>query len=425
MLFLALFLAAAEPLSDTEIWNQGVDYYNAGDVTNALKTLRPLMVSREYSARASEVVAKLEFEAGNLEEAAEASQLALLKNPSGGKEQRNFARATQNLESYRNNKHIEEVMAAHQGQDAASLTMAATLEARELFKAAGTYRTNEASRAVAMCDELSARTWALADNWIPIKAAIAQAASQSPDGEHFIDDAQSAAEKTELAAQQLADFSGDAYGTLSNVEHAFTRFEKLLILPPAAIQEDLVAQSNAWQDVEKFNGRDWQEDALDFTRTFRAKFPAWAKAYEQEAQSDTNKPPFTAEAQAEISALATEVEKSQLDLVSKPDPSLQEEVIQKILDIIDLMPPQQGGGGGGQPQGGADNQNQDENNQNNDSQPDEQQDKESAQAEEQPEPKENKELSAMLQSAEDRNNQHEDEKKRREKMSLPSNERDW
>ena len=40
----------------------------------------------------------------------------------------------------------------------------------------------------------------------------------------------------------------------------------------------------------------------------------WAQAYEQQAQSDTNKPPFTKEAQAEISALATEVEKLQIEL---------------------------------------------------------------------------------------------------------------
>ena len=421
MLFLTLFLAAAEPLSETEIWNQGVDYYNAGDVTNTLATLRPLMVSREYGARAAEVVAKLEYAQGDLEEAAAASQLALLKNPKGGKEQRNFARATQNLETYRNNKHIEEVMAQNQG-DPSSLTTSATLEARDLFTQAGTYRTNDAERAVALCDNLSERAYALGDKWIPIKAAIAQASEQNPEAQHFIDDAERASEQTLTAAQQLADFSGEAYGNLSNVEHAFTRFEKLLILPPAAIREDLNTQSNAWQDVEKFNGRDWQQDALDFTRAFRAKFPSWAKAYDEAAQADTNKPPFTAEAQAKISALATEIEKLQMDLVGKVDPTLQESALEKIREVIDLMPPEQGNGGGagapqGQPQGGD--------NEPNPSNDDEQNKEQEQQAQQSEESKENKETEALLKSAEDRNNEHEDEKKRGEKFALPPNERDW
>ena len=57
----ALLLAATEPaMTDGEVWNEGVSFYRDGDVTNALKTLRPLLLSKTHGARAAEVVAKLE-----------------------------------------------------------------------------------------------------------------------------------------------------------------------------------------------------------------------------------------------------------------------------------------------------------------------------------------------------------------------------
>ena len=57
--FCAVFLVGAlgagevapAPLTDGEVWNQGVDYYRAGDVTNALRVLKPLMLSKTHGAR--------------------------------------------------------------------------------------------------------------------------------------------------------------------------------------------------------------------------------------------------------------------------------------------------------------------------------------------------------------------------------------
>ena len=69
-IMLAAVLCAAEvPQTDGEVWNEGVDYFRAGDVTNALRVLRPLMLSKTHGPRAAEVVAKLEYDRGNLEEA--------------------------------------------------------------------------------------------------------------------------------------------------------------------------------------------------------------------------------------------------------------------------------------------------------------------------------------------------------------------
>ena len=57
----AFLLAATEPaMTDGEVWNEGVSFYRDGDVTNALKTLRPLLLSKTHGARAAEVIAKLE-----------------------------------------------------------------------------------------------------------------------------------------------------------------------------------------------------------------------------------------------------------------------------------------------------------------------------------------------------------------------------
>ena len=57
----AFLLAATEPaMTDGEVWNEGVSFYRDGDVTNALKTLRPLLLSKTHGARAAEVIAKLD-----------------------------------------------------------------------------------------------------------------------------------------------------------------------------------------------------------------------------------------------------------------------------------------------------------------------------------------------------------------------------
>ena len=98
----ALLLAATEPaMTDGEVWNEGVSFYRDGDVTNALKTLRPLLLSKTHGARAAEVVAKLEYEKGNLEEAANAAQIALRAAPEDAKANRNFTRATDRLPAIR------------------------------------------------------------------------------------------------------------------------------------------------------------------------------------------------------------------------------------------------------------------------------------------------------------------------------------
>ena len=449
---LSLFaLRADEPapaLTDGEVWNQGVDFFRAGDATNALRVLKPLMLSPTHGPRAAEVVAKLAYDAGDLEEAAAAAQIALRAAPEDAKANRNFTRATDRLPEIRETRRINAVLQASKGKDPGSLLRNATAEARRLMADSGTYRTNAPARRVALADSLSARAERLADTWIPVREAIVQSVTNQEQAATILLQVEQAEAKTKTAATALGDLDESAYATLSDVEHDFTRFLKQTILPPAAMDEDLVAQSNAWLDVEAFNGRSWQQDALDYTRSFRAKFPAWARAYEQQAQSDTNRPPFTAEDQAKVAALASELEKLQLGSVEKPLPPDQEKALAVIEQIRALLPKDPNGGGGGQDQPNqGQNQNRDrqpeqqpeqqpkqdppeqppeEPRQDQDPQKDQEPETPEGEADEPEKSREEQELEATLKKAQERNDEHEAEKKARmRKAPLPPNERDW
>lgn len=427
-------------MTDGEVWNEGVEYYRAGDVTNALRVLRPLMLSKTHGARAAEVVAKLEYDRGNQDEAAGAAQIALRAAPEDAKANRNFTRATDGLLAARETKRINDILKAAQGKDPGAMLMDATKEARTLMTEAGGFRTNAPVRAVALADALSKRASAIADTWIPVREVIAQSVTNEEQAATILQQIEQAQAKTKKAVKEFGDLDGNAFASMSDVEHDFTRFLKLTVMPPAAIGEDLVAQSNAWQDVADFNGRKWQQDALDYTRAFRAKFPAWAQTYEQQAQSDTNKPPFTKEAQAKISALATEVEKLQIECCTKALPPNQEKAIELLNEINELLPKDKNGGGQGQQNQQQQQQNQQQQADNNQDQPDQQSDQKQEQDPENPDEdpsedsqdqqdqpdQEDQEVEATLKKAQERNDEHEAEKKARmRKAPLPPNERDW
>lgn len=427
-------------MTDGEVWNEGVEYYRAGDVTNALRVLRPLMLSKTHGARAAEVVAKLEYDRGNQDEAAGAAQIALRAAPEDAKANRNFTRATDGLLAARETKRINDILKAAQGKDPGAMLMDATKEARTLMTEAGGFRTNAPVRAVALADALSKRASAIADTWIPVREVIAQSVTNEEQAATILQQIEQAQAKTKKAVKEFGDLDGNAFASMSDVEHDFTRFLKLTVMPPSAIGEDLVAQSNAWQDVADFNGRKWQQDALDYTRAFRAKFPAWAQTYEQQAQSDTNKPPFTKEAQAKISALATEVEKLQIECCTKALPPNQEKAIELLNEINELLPKDKNGGGQGQQNQQQQQQNQQQQADNNKDQPDQQSDQKQEQDPENPDEdpsedsqdqqdqpdQEDQEVEATLKKAQERNDEHEAEKKARmRKAPLPPNERDW
>ena len=395
------------------------------------------------------MVAKLEYERGNLEEAANAAQIALRAAPADQRVNRNFTRATDALPEARETKRIDDILKRYQGTDPGALMFSSTKDARTLMTESGVYRTNAAEKAVQLSDSLSARARRLAECWIPLREIVSQSVTNQEQAANVIMQIEAAQAKTEKAAKELSDMDGGAYSTLADVEHDFTRMLKTVIPPPQAMGECLQAQSNAWKDVELFNGRSWQQDALDYTRSFRARFPMWARAYEQKAQSDTNLPPFTAENQAKVSALATELEKIQIECVEKNLPPEQEKAIDLARQIIELLP-KDGGGGGNQQQNQQQNQNQNQGNsgkdgQNPDQQPQDEgnlpkndqeqepgkEEKEDAAQEEdkgahEKENSDEREIEALLRKAQERNDEHEAEKKARSrKAPLRPNERDW
>lgn len=445
-------------LTDGEIWNRGVDFYRAGDTTNALAVLRPLMLSRTHGARAAEVVAKLEHEAAHepgapdalkhLEEAAAAAQIALRASPDDPRANANFTRATEGLKGLREAKRINGIVEAAKNKDPGSMLQAAVGDVRRLLSDSMTYRTNDPVRAVALSDAMSSRASRLADVWIPVKEIICQAVTNEEDAATISSRVDAARTKTEEAARLLGDMDDEARYRLAEAEQSFTDFFKMTVMPPAAIREDLVAQSNAWQDVAVECGRPWQPEALDYTRAFRAKFPAWAQAYEQQAAADTNKPPFTAEAQAEISDLSTRLEKIQIECCKESLPPKQEEAVGIIRRIIELLPNDGKGGGGQQQQQQQNNQQQQQQKQNDQGQDDQnqqqqqqddpqqgqddQQGQEDQKDDQQGEDGEDeksadeKEIEAVLRKAQERSDEHEaDKKARARKVRLPPNERDW
>ena len=168
------------------------------------------------------------------------------------------------------------------------------------------------------------------------------------------------------------------------------------------------------------------------------KFPAWAKAYEQQAAADTNKPPFKVEDQARISALATELEKLHLEIVEKDSEEKRKKALECTEEIIRLLPRDNNSKGGNSQQ----NQNQNKNDQNNkdenkddnqsenqedNSEDDSQNNDEKEDKAPQPsEDKSEKEIENVLKKAQERSDEHEAQKKAREmRRRLPPNERDW
>lgn len=460
----ALASDEVRPASDVEVWNEGVSAYLAGDTTNAVRVLRPLMLSRTHGPRAAEVVAKVAYDRAHtpgaedalesLEEAAAAAQIALRAAPGDARANRNFTRAVEGLAELRETKRVNKVLESAQGRDPGSILGEAMRSARAIMDDAASCRTNAAERAVALADSMSMRADRLCDSWLQAKSAICQAVTNEEQSATISLQVDQARERTELAAKALGDLSDDAYAAIADSERDFTQFFKMTVLPPEAMREDLLVQSNALLGVEAFNGRDWQHEALDYTRAFRAKFPAWAQAYEQQAAADTNMPPFTAEAQARVAELSVELEKRQISSCENPAAATQEEALANIREILDLLPDQRSGAPQGRqqdkPQQGSDSgqpQEGDGSGQRQESEGDDSQEQgnEEGVQEENPEQDEggdeegrdgsegedeeepgDKEVEALLKMAQERNDEHEAEKRARmRKMPLPPNERDW
>lgn len=322
-------------LTDREIWNMGYDYWKAGDTTNALVTLQPLLLSRTHGARAAEVVGTLEHaKRRSLQtedpvgaekaatEAAAAMQIALRATPDDPRANRNFTRATDQLKELRESAHVAKVLKETEKEQMPKLLAAAKKEALAVLNEQRGVLTNEAGTAVARSEDLARRAEKLADKLIPLKRFVAQSVTNEQQAAQIVGDIESTRDTTRKAVELLEDMSPDAADKLSLSESAFHRYWKPTLEPPAAIDEGLRAQTNALARAERENGRDWQAEALDFTRLVRAKLPAWAQQVcAQDASTSTNEPPFTVVLAGEVSTLAEALEKGQAELARAAQPT--------------------------------------------------------------------------------------------------------
>lgn len=447
-----------EPKSDTEIWNEGVDYYRSGDVTNALSALRPLMLSRTHGARAAEVVAKLEYDAAlklgatnvlrHLEEAAVASQMALRANPTDKRLNDNFTLAIAEIPRLREEERIQKLLASGSNKNPVQLLKESVIKSRKIIAELEEIKlayTNDADKVIALADDLGSRGEKLADNWIILKEAIVQSVTNENELAQITKAVDDLHAKTLEAAHLISDVDmASAYG-FAAAEGGFTEFYKGAVQPPEAMDTVILNQSNACMNVATECDRSWQKEALDYTRAFRARFPGWAKNYERECAANTNKPPFTVEMQAKIADLATRLEKSQIECVENPVLATQQNALNMAIEISNLLPKDnnsknQNNNDQNQQQNNKNDknnndQNKDQNsqdnnpseNENNESQDnaenEEKEDKKSSQSKDS---QEQKEIEAILKRAQERSDEHEAEKKARMRsMRLPANERDW
>lgn len=453
-------LAEEAPLTDSDVWNKGVGEYLAGDSTNALETLRPITLSRTHGARASEVVGAIEAGiAGEAmgrddvegalkayESSAESMQRALRDAPGDARTMRNFIRAADRLPALRSAARTRAAMKAAEGKGPDALVGAAHKEALAIMKAQDGVLTNSPAKAISASEELSRRADRLSDAWDPLRGVVEASVTNSTQLSELLARIEGGKAATIDAAGKLADMDPDAASAIASAESSLHDFWLAVVLPPESIAADIEAQTNAYTNAEMENSRDWNGEALKLTGAFRSRFPMWASMYEQQAQSDTNKPPFTAEAQAEISALATEVEKLQLGLANRTPATVtgwaaqgleasdvQTNVLAKLQRIQELMP-KDGGGSSGQnsqstPQSGKqqasaqESESDDSKDDKGDGKQEEEKREEAAAVKAEPK---DEDAEQMMDRAQRRSDEHEAEKKASmQKMRLSPNEKDW
>ena len=362
-------------LSDREFWNRGYDFWKAGDTTNALATLRDLVLSRTHGARAAEVVGALrqadreaelakakaatDVQAGEAaleplrracaaaEESAAMMQLALRKAPDDPRANRNFTRAVTGLRDLRDDLHVAEVLARAKGQDPKALLTKAARDALALLREQEAMMTNEASRAVAQSGVLAQRAGVLADALIPLKQQILQTVTNEQQAATLVGDVEATRDRALKAVEQLEDLAPDAAESVAAVESAFHRYWKGVLDPPAALAEGLRAQTNAVMRTARENGRDWQQEAAEFSQVFNAGFQDWAQQVcAQDAPAASNEPPYTVEVARQVAAAMLEIAKKQAEQVGAPKPDEQAQLlaglarVQERCGLVAGQPPQ-------------------------------------------------------------------------------------
>lgn len=445
------FLSAARgaDLEEAESYryNAAFAYALATNREAAVQTLRPLLTSKRNGAKAGELLGKLLMEqarekgaedpsakADALEEAATGFQRSLRDLPQDERRNSNLTRAVSPLAEARESAHIARVMKEH-GQTPPDQLMGTMLsEQRALLDETYGAFTNDAPTLIAKAESLAKRQELQADLWIPLKQHMLQAVTNQQQQIQFAQQIELARDSMKGATSALQDLLPEAAADTAQAEPLVYTFWKAVAAPPALLDEDILDQSNAVQrlNLRYLEGRETQAESRQLTRLFQARFPDWAKQYEQQAKADTNMPPFTAEDQAKVKEIAAHAEKLQAEIVEKKPTgaerlSLQSQALQDLLDIRDLLPKQKGQSQQNQQQ--QQQQQQEQQQQQNQQQQQEQKQEQQKQEQEQKQDEKQKppqDVQDVLRRALDREKEHENDKKEKmRKLPMSPSERDW
>ncbi len=448
------FLSASRGADIDEIdryrFNAAYAFYRDGDTTNACDTLRSLLNSRPMAARAGELLGKIRFEAAAdpsiaddperrldlLEETATAFQRALRQAPDDERRTRNLARATLPLDALRDDAHIAKVIKEHAQKPPDQLVAQMLAEQREIMDASHTLFTNAAPAVIAGAETLAQRQQRNADLWIPLKQALLQAVTNRQQQAVLAQQIELGRDSMRGAAAALEDLLPSAGAESAQIEPLIYNFWKMTAAPNALIDEDILCQSNTLARIDRryLESRDSQREAAELTTLFIERFPEWADQYIQQAQADTNMPPFTAEDKAEIEELAAHALKLQTEVIEnnlsgETAAPLQRQALAELLEIREKLP-KNPGSSGAQNQQQQQDQQQDQQQQpeNNEEQPepppDEPQPDEPQKPDERQEPP--PDVRELLRRALEREKEHEEKKKQQMRaIPLPPDAKDW
>ena len=414
-------------------------------MTNAVQTLRPLLASRKSGARAGELLGLILMEQASaegagedpqakakaLEEAAVAFQRALRDTPQDERRDRNLTRAVAPLAEARENAHIAEVLEKHGQTPPDQLLGTLLAEQRALLEESATLHTNDAPTLIAKAEALAERQQQQADLWIPLKQQMLQAVTNAQQQAMVAQQIELARDSMKGAAVALEDLLPEAANETAQIEPLVYNFWKAVAPPNAAIDEDILCQSNALHNLKLkyLETRDSQAEALQLTRLFRERFPAWADQYIQQAQTDiTCRPsplrtkPRSRDRRAPINFCRSRREETARDRT----PRAARQALRICWRFANCCPNSRTTAQQQQ------QQQQDQQQQNQEQQQQEQQqEQEQQQQEQQPEPQEQKpeppqDVQELLRKALEREKEHEEEKKERmRKMPMVPGERDW
>ena len=442
------FLSAARGAdleeAETYRYNAAYAYYMAKNLDKAAETLRALLPSKKNGAKAGELLGKLLMEkakekgaedpaakAEALEEAAGGFQRSLRDTPKDERRNRNLTRSVSPLAEARETAHIAKVMKEH-GQTSPDQLMGTMLaEQRALLEESFAVFTNDAPTLINKAEALAKRQERQADLWLPLKQHMLQAVTNQQQQAQIAQQIELARDSMKGATAALQDLMPEAATDTAQPEPLIYAFWKAVALPPGVIDEDILCQSNAIRKINAryLENRDTQSEALQLTQLFRERFSEWAKQYQQQAQADTNLPPFTAEDQSKVEEIAAHTDKLQSEISEKKPQgqerrALQEQALRNLYEIRNLLPKQQSQSQQ-QQQNQQPQQNQEQPQQQQEQKQDEQKQEEPKQQQEQKqEPPQD--VQEILRRALDREKEHEDDKKEKmRKLPMSPSERDW